>query len=239
MELTLDDLLGGKLKLYQPKVGQRQTMDTILLAGFCRPGRGKIIELGSGTGAAALILSWRTGSPVEGVELDSDLVTMSNDSARLNGLDCSFRQGDLRRLETLPQGGYGTVLVNPPYQEEGKGLPSHHLSRRQARQGQGCSLAQVFAAGAHLLGSKGKLFMILRSDRLPEAMSLAQNHRLMPIECQPVYAKEGKEAFAFLLACRKEGKGGFLLRQPLFLQKEGQISEQFATFYEKEGPQWL
>jgi len=48
MEITLDDVLYGKLKLKQPLHGPRVSVDTVLLSWFVRlRSRDRVIELGT------------------------------------------------------------------------------------------------------------------------------------------------------------------------------------------------
>ena len=56
-DLTEDAVLGGRLRLRQPRRGHRVGHDAILLAASCpaRPGD-KVADLGAGVGAAGLIL---------------------------------------------------------------------------------------------------------------------------------------------------------------------------------------
>lgn len=57
MEITLDDILYGKLKLKQPLHGPRVSVDTVLLSWFVRlRSKDRVMELGTASGAVALIL---------------------------------------------------------------------------------------------------------------------------------------------------------------------------------------
>jgi tRNA1Val (adenine37-N6)-methyltransferase len=55
-EETLDSILGGALRLYQPRRGYRFSVEAVLLARFAaaRPAA-RVLELGAGCGVVALI----------------------------------------------------------------------------------------------------------------------------------------------------------------------------------------
>src|SRR4029453_1504282 len=71
-EVTEDAVLGGKLRLKQPRSGHRVGHDAILLAAACPARAGeRIVDLGAGVGAAGLALARRVeGTEVALVEVD-------------------------------------------------------------------------------------------------------------------------------------------------------------------------
>src|SRR6266480_3222587 len=65
-EVAEDAVLGGKLRLKQPRSGHRVGHDAILLAAACPARAGeRVVDLGAGVGAAGLALAHR----VEGTEV--------------------------------------------------------------------------------------------------------------------------------------------------------------------------
>lgn len=71
MEVTEDSLLGGRVRLLQPRHGYRVALDPVLLAAAVPARAGEsVLDLGCGVGAAALCLATRVpGVRVEGLEL--------------------------------------------------------------------------------------------------------------------------------------------------------------------------
>ena len=66
-DVTEDAVLGGRLRLRQPKRGHRVGHDAILLAASCPARAGDaVVDLGAGVGAAGLALAAR----VEGIDRD-------------------------------------------------------------------------------------------------------------------------------------------------------------------------
>lgn len=62
IEVSEDGLLGGRVRLLQPRTGYRAAVDPVLLAAAARPEPGtRVLDLGCGTGAAALCLAARCG----------------------------------------------------------------------------------------------------------------------------------------------------------------------------------
>ncbi len=101
---TLDELLGGKLKILQKRKGYRFSIDSILLAHFVRIGQDMhLIELGAGSGVISLIVAWRLGCKVTGLELQGQLADMAERSIKLNSLEDRIElvSGDVRNVEKV------------------------------------------------------------------------------------------------------------------------------------------
>ena len=97
-EITEDALLGGRLRIRQPKRGYRVNVDTLLLAAAIRleteGGKGRVIELGCGVGAALLAVAQRyAGSHpfarFVGVERDANFAALAKENVALNNLSAS------------------------------------------------------------------------------------------------------------------------------------------------------
>ena len=57
---TVDELLGGRVKIFQKEKGYRFSVDALLLAHFVRVKKGDlIVDLGTGSGVIAIIMAQR------------------------------------------------------------------------------------------------------------------------------------------------------------------------------------
>jgi tRNA1(Val) A37 N6-methylase TrmN6 len=86
--ITEDAILGGRLRLQQPRVGHRIGHDAILLAAACPATAGdRVVELGAGVGAAGLALALRVpGVEVVLVELDEEFAALARENISANAL---------------------------------------------------------------------------------------------------------------------------------------------------------
>ncbi len=176
-EITQDALLGGRVRLAQPKAGFRAAIDPVLLAAAVPAVAGEtILDAGSGTGAAALCLAVRVpGADVTGIEIDPALAALANANAAENGLvdRVRFIAGD---LFAPPPEIIGTpfnhVFSNPPYLAVGAGSPSPDPGRRRATVEGAGGLAAWLDACLRFLRPEGTLTLIHRADRLDDVLAL-------------------------------------------------------------------
>ena len=136
-DTTQDRLLCGRVTIFQPKGGYRAAIDPVLLAAAIAASHtDRVLDVGSGTGAASLALAARVeGCQVTGLEVQADLVALAHSSAKASGLSdrVSFLEGNLLRLPVvLNPGAFDHVMANPPYLAAGHGNPPPDPARRAA-----------------------------------------------------------------------------------------------------------
>ncbi len=217
-DLTLNDFLGGRVRLWQPLSGYRAGVDPILLAASVPAKRGQsVLELGCGAGAAVLSLMARVpGLQAAGVELQAPYADLAGRNAAENAARLEVIQADLTALPPdLKQRQFDHVIANPPYYRAGAHSPSMDKGRSVALGGD-TPLDHWFDAAAKRLAPKGYLHMIQKADRLPD-MLISCFGRLGSIEVVPLAARSGRKAELVILRARKGGRAAFQLHPPLIL----------------------
>jgi len=245
VSITRDDVFYGVLSLRQPVDGPRINVDTILLAAYVRDtfprGGGKVLELGCASGAVSLILAFRFPSllSVHGLDIQDDLVRLANGNAALNSLSdrVSFTSGDLRNVRSLfLSQDFDCVLMNPPYEEPGRGRLSASASERAARQGLFCSLSDVAAACRYLLKHRGRLYVVFKAGRAVELFSTFSENGLEPKRVRFVHPLPGRSASVVLVEAMRGGKKGMTVEPPLYIEDgEGNYTQELLSAYTKEG----
>lgn len=179
-EFTEDAILGGAVAVIQPRHGDRFSVDALQLADFAlrRPFR-RALDLGCGTGVVAFVLAHRAPrARVVGVEVDAALCALAREGAARNrfGERVAIVEGDLRRIDSavghaVERAAFDLVVANPPYHSAGRASPD--ASRARARHEIACTLADVLRAAAFACAPRGRVALILPSERLVEALALA------------------------------------------------------------------
>ena len=119
---TEDAILGGRLRLRQPRHGYRVAIDPVLLAAAvpARPGE-RVLDAGAGSGAAALCLAQRCPEVrVVGLERDAELLALAQENAAGNpaGARVDFIAGDL--AASFHGEPFDHVMTNPPFHRQGR-----------------------------------------------------------------------------------------------------------------------
>jgi len=241
--MTRDDILYGRLKLWQPDEGPRVNMDTVLLAAYVRlksRGESYFVELGAATGAISLMLALRftKNFRVLGLEIQPELEELAQRNRLESGLDdrVSFRRMDIREYRALPAGSFDGLVVNPPYEEEGRGRKSPSETVSIARQSVCCTLRDVVEAASWFLKNKGRFFAVCRVDRMAEFLALMVGKKLEPKRIRLVHPKAGDRANLFLVEALKGGGAGLTVEPPLFVHNgSGEYTRELLQAYELEG----
>lgn len=215
-DLSDDAFLGGRLRLWQPRVGYRAAVDPVLLAAAvaARPGQ-SVLELGCGAGAAILCLATRVpGLTLAGIELQARYADLARRNAARNGVALAVETGDLAQLPAVLRHGFDHVIANPPFYPA-DGSPSPDPGRDTALR-TGLALAAWFDVAARRLNPGGDLTLILAAAALPEAL-VAIAPRLGSVAVLPVAPRAGKPAHRIILRAHKGKRAALRLLAPFVL----------------------
>lgn len=208
--LTEDAMLGGRVRLLQPRDGYRAGTDPVVLAAAvaAQPGQ-HVLELGCGAGPGLCCLGVRVpGLRLAGLELQPGYAELARQNLARNGLEGEIWTGDLNAPPAAMKAqSFDHVLANPPYFEAGKRIGADEAGREIALAGE-TPLADWVACAARRLKPRGYATFIQRAERLPELMA-AMTGRLGALELLPLLPREGRDPRLILLRGRKEGRAPF------------------------------
>jgi tRNA1(Val) A37 N6-methylase TrmN6 len=220
--LTDDAMLGGRLRLLQPKRGHRFGHDAVLLAASV-PAKSKdhAVEFGAGVGAASLALLARVrGLTVTMIEIDPALAELAAQNIARNGFSARvvvLNAGSAARAfaaKDLTAGGADHVFMNPPFND--KTRPSPDRAKSRAHVASRRLLKSWVAAAARLLRANGTLTLIWRADGLPSVLE-ALSKQYGSVSILPVHGKDGDAAIRVIVQAVKGGRAPMALLAPLFL----------------------
>ena len=214
------------------------SLDAVLLANFAtvpRTKQGVIIDLCSGNGVVAFLLTAKTKNKILGVELQTALVDMADRTVAMNNLEeeVSFLQADIRNLKGgIAKDSVDVITCNPPYFKVAKEnltnkLDSYTLARHEVA----LPLEELLEAISGLLKMKGKAYMVHRPDRMADIITLARNYRLEPKRVQFVSPKKGKESNIMLIEFIKDGGlGGMrILPELVVFNEQGEYTDELTS----------
>lgn len=209
-ETAVDFLLNGRVRLLQPEGGYRAAIDPVFLAAITAATAGeRVLDVGTGTGAAALCLAVRVpGVTVVGLEQRADACAFARRNADLSGVAdrVTVVEGDLLAPpETLGTVGFDRVMMNPPYLKAGAASVPPDDWKAAANVEGAAGLADWVRFADRMLKPRGSLTMVHRADRIEDILH-ALRGRFGSLILVPLWPKPGVEAKRLLLVARKGGK---------------------------------
>lgn len=219
-----DTLLGGRVRLRQPTDGYRAAIDPVLLAAAVPARTGeRVLDVGMGTGAAALCLAARVaGCRVSGLERDPGLADLARQNVVLNGLGerVEVFDGDLLRppAALVPE-SFDHVMANPPYLEAGRADMRATVAARGAATVEGeAKLADWLVFCVRMAAPGGTVTMIHRTDRLDEVLAGLPPSK-GKVAVLPLLAAADKPAKRVIVGWRRGGGGPVRLDAGLALHE--------------------
>jgi tRNA1Val (adenine37-N6)-methyltransferase len=210
-EETLDDILAGRLSIFQKKHGYRFSLDAILLANFISlKAKSKAIDIGTGSGIIPLILA-NHFPQVDwiGLEIQEAMAALAQKNIVLNCLHDRIKivQGDARKIKDIfPAHYFDAVTFNPPYRKIDSGRINADPEKAIARHEIKGSLKHFLPAAKYLLKPRGRVFTIYPAKRLAGLIELFRANSIEPKRMKLVFS--GAESDAELVLV--EGRAGSL-----------------------------
>jgi tRNA1(Val) A37 N6-methylase TrmN6 len=242
--LTTDSLLGGQIRLRQPRRGHRVGTDAVLLAAAVPKAiSGLVLDIGSGVGAAGLAIAILRPAVALGlVEIDAALAPLAADNLALNGLAerghvylADVVDPESRHSAGLVEGQASVIVTNPPFFDPAQARHSPQAAKRSAHVMQIAGPAALEAwigACLALLAEGGLFIMIHRPDALPTILRASDG--LGGRTLLSVHPQRQKPASRILLRGRKGSRAPFSIVPPLVLHTGDRFSEEAEAIHRGE-----
>lgn len=228
---TLDNFLGGKLKIYQFKEGYRAGHDSVLLASSIKAREGDLcLELGFGTGVVSLCLAKRVPNiKIIGFENDSEMLKISKKNIKLNNFNKTIKVFNIdveKKIENskfLERHSFDHVYANPPYFIEEQLFEPTNKNKRIANIGNKKTFDIWLKKALTFSKSGGTITFINHIQNLPEMLSLFSK-KLGDIKITPIFPKKDKKASRVIISGVRDSKRPLTYNQGLILtNKDGKI----------------
>lgn len=224
-DVTEDMVLGGQLRLRQPKRGHRAGHDAILLAAATPARAGhRVVEFGAGVGTAGLALARRvSGLDLVLVEIDETLAGLARGNAAANDISARVLTFDVTAdAEAFAAAGLDpdsadVVLMNPPFNDAGRHRASPDPARQSAHVAASDTLERWTHAARRVLKSGGVLTLIWRADGLSEVLA-ALERGFGSLAILPVHPGPKGAAIRVIVTAVKGGRAPLALHPGLVLQ---------------------
>lgn len=238
-----DALLGGRVRLAQSRSGYRAAIDPVLLAAAVPARRAdRVLDLGTGAGAAALCLAARVaGCHLTGLEVDEGMAALAAENAAANGFGewIEIVVGDLLDPPAaLARRTFDHVLANPPYLRAAEADPSPHRERARATVEGAAGLEQWIRFALAKVRPGGTVTFIHRLGRLAELLA-GLSPRAGGIVVFPLWPGEGRDAKRVIAQATKGSRAPLRLSQGLVLHGPDGYTEAAEAVLREAAPLML
>ncbi len=237
----IDDLEYKGLKIIQNKEWFCFGMDSVILANFAKKEKmgSKILDLGTGTGIIAILLSKKVeNSKITAIEIQKEVAEMAQRSVKLNDLEESVKivNEDIKNiLKKSEQDKFDVVITNPPYKKIKTGILSENNVKMISRHEITANLEDFVRVAGEQLKDYGTFYMINRPERIIDIFENLRKYKLEPKEIQFIYPKKNKEPNGVLVKAVKYGGKFLKVNEPLIIYNDdGTYTDEILNIYEKK-----
>ncbi|NLZ54851.1 MAG: tRNA1(Val) (adenine(37)-N6)-methyltransferase [Thermoanaerobacteraceae bacterium] len=233
----MDDLLCNGLKIIQHRNSYRFAIDAVLLANFVKAGENdRIMDLGTGSGVIAILLSAKTkAKEIVGIEIASGVFDRAVRSVKMNKLQERVKivHGNLNKApQIFGRESFSVVVTNPPYMtlKEGKISPNPDIAL--ARHEVKTTLKDVINTAWELLKFGGRFYMVYRTVRLADALYELKAKNLEPKLLRFVHPRANESPNLFLVMAKKGAGSGLKILTPLVVyNSDGSYTDEINEIY--------
>ncbi|HDR89872.1 MAG TPA: methyltransferase domain-containing protein [Bacteroidetes bacterium] len=227
--------------VWQDQAAMKVTTDGVLLGAWVRvdPTMTRVLDVGTGTGLLALMISQRCCVAVDAVEIDPLSAEQARENISRSPWPERIRivEGSFQEYVSFTENRYDLVVSNPPYFSGC--LKSSSPAKARARHTDNLSPEDLLDGTLKVLKPAGRLAVILPAVQAGAFEFLARDRHLYVIrQCEVVPVKDGKPGrmlFEFSLQPRKREKETLVIRAgdytPEYLRLTGEFYLKFQGLF--------
>lgn len=232
MEYAVD--LGNGHSVLQDTDGYLFTQDSVVCANLMRAGsRDRLLDLGCGTGIMCVLALLKKGvKEAVGLEIDPRAAALARKNAERCGLSEKMRVvcRDVKgAAEELGRECFDKVVCNPPYFDFPDGTDGG--AAVCAKRENGAVLADFVRTGAECLRFGGDFTLVMRAERLCDAVTAFRACALEPKTVTFVFPRPGAKAGAFVMTARKGAKPGVITDALYVCNESGEKIREWEELY--------
>lgn len=237
---TLDSFYHGRIRILQKKRGYRFSVDAPLLADFIRTRPGdELLEIGTGCGVIALLLSLKPFRSLIALEVQAELADLARRNVALNGLQDRITVLPTDVRDFAPGRRFDVVFSNPPYVRARGGHLSRSLQRSAAKHELRGTIFDIMRKTRELLKEGGRAYFIFPERRRQDLMTAAKEADLGLRALRAVRPRAGEPANLVLVELGPAAGTGEATTLPpliLFGDEGAYTAEAERVFAGRTGP---
>lgn len=209
-------------------------IDAVLLSGFAKVKKNeKVLDLCSGTGIIAVLLSAKTNAKhIDAVEIQPEMCSLAQKTVLYNDLQdvISVKNADLKEYKN--EFLYDCIVCNPPYKEVGGGNITDVKQVAVSRNEILCTLNDVLKCVSSNLKFGGNFYMVHRPERLSDIICAMRNNGIEPKRIRPVVSYADSKPAMILVEGKKGAKHKMIFENQLVIyENNGEYTKDVKEIY--------
>lgn len=188
--LTSSELLNG-YKIYQYEDEFKFSYDAVALADFIEKIQGKkILEIGGGTGIIPILLVAKdkvVNSEITTLEIQEKMYNLIKKNIEINKCEKLIKVENIDVKEYKEGNRYDTIFSNPPYMTVDGKKQNENKGKLVSRHEVTLTLEELIVNCKRLLKPKGEFYLIHRTYRVQEIISLLDRYKFNIERIQFIY----------------------------------------------------
>lgn len=207
--------------------------DSVILANIAKIKKTDyVVDLGCGAGIISILISLkRECKKILGVDIDERAIELFNENIKSNSLEekTSSLLMDVKDVyKEIGKGKVDVVLSNPPYYLDS----SLHGKDASAKIEDKGTIEDFISAAAKILKFDGDFYMVMKINRLVDALVLLRQYKLEPKELTIISHNKNSEPGSFVVKAKRGGKPGLLTKNLYIENEDGTMTEECKKLYE-------
>ena len=152
--------------------------------------------------------------------MQKEIAEMANRSVIMNNQKEKIEiiNDDLMNIEKIIKPAtIDVVTVNPPYQKKGTGVINELDTKTISRHEVLCSLEDIIEKSAKILKTDGLFFMVHKTERLVDILSIMRNKKIEPKRIRFVHPTYNKAPNLVLVEGLKNGRPFLKVDSPIYV----------------------
>ena len=184
----INDLYNYGFKIVQNPSFFKFSLDSILLADFVNLDLKdkSVLDLCTGNAPIPIILSTNNKLKIYGMELQQEVYKLAAESINLNKItNVKIINDNIKNWNKyFPANNFDIITCNPPYfKVDEKSITNQSEIKTIARHEVYINLEEIISISNNLLRNQGKFYLVYRTERLIELITLLNNYKFLVEFC--------------------------------------------------------